>query len=120
MDSAMLKSDLVTVLVQKRNITQKQAEQTVEIIFEVMRNALQKGENIEIRGLGAFHVKHYEGYQGRNPKTGEVIPVKPKRGILFRTGKELRDRVNRNLDGATSDSAHGTAPGSPPEGSTDD
>jgi integration host factor subunit beta len=40
-------------------------------------------------------VKHYDGYQGRNPKTGEVIPVKPKRGILFRTGKELRDRVNR-------------------------
>jgi integration host factor subunit beta len=60
-----------------------------------MKDALCKGENIEIRGLGAFHVKHYEGYQGRNPKTGEVIPVKPKRGILFRTGKELRDRVNR-------------------------
>ncbi|MHB8418226.1 MAG: HU family DNA-binding protein [Myxococcales bacterium] len=91
----MLKSDLIAVLVQKRNISQKQAEQTVETIFEAMRNALCRGENIEIRGLGAFHVKHYQGYQGRNPKTGEVIPVKPKRGILFRTGKELRDRVNQ-------------------------
>src|SRR4026208_1550778 len=91
----MLKSDLVSILVQKRNITQKQAEGTVETIFEAMKDALCKGENIEIRGLGAFHVKHYQGYQGRNPKTGEVIPVKPKRGILFRTGKELRDRVNR-------------------------
>jgi integration host factor subunit beta len=40
-------------------------------------------------------VKNYQGYQGRNPKTGQVIPVKPKRGLLFRTGKELRDRVNR-------------------------
>lgn len=94
-DNAMLKSDLIAVLVQKRNITQKQAEQTVETIFEAMKSALCKGENIEIRGLGAFHVKHYQGYQGRNPKTGEVIPVKPKRGILFRTGKELRDRVNQ-------------------------
>src|SRR5215813_10126690 len=94
MENAMLKSDLITVLVQKRNITQKQAEMAVETIFEAMKNALCKGENIEIRGLGAFHVKHYEGYQGRNPKTGEIIPVKPKRGILFRTGKELRDRVN--------------------------
>jgi integration host factor subunit beta len=118
MDHAMLKSDLITILVQKRNITQKQAEQTVEIIFEAMKNALCKGENIEIRGLGAFHVKHYEGYQGRNPKTGEVIPVKPKRGILFRTGKELRDRVNQGMDGqaATSSSspsdASGGAPGS--------
>ena len=91
----MLKSDLIAILVQKRGITQKQAESTVETIFECMKDALCRGENIEIRGLGAFHVKHYEGYQGRNPKTGQVIPVKPKRGILFRTGKELRDRVNR-------------------------
>ena len=95
----MLKSDLINILVSKRGITQKQAEATIETIFESMKTALCKGENIEIRGLGAFHVKHYEGYQGRNPKTGEVIPVKPKRGILFRTGKELRDRVNR-IEGA--------------------
>ncbi|HEX7622114.1 MAG TPA: HU family DNA-binding protein [Anaeromyxobacteraceae bacterium] len=95
----MLKSDLINILVVKRGVTQKQAESTIETIFESMKTALCKGENIEIRGLGAFHVKHYEGYQGRNPKTGEVIPVKPKRGILFRTGKELRDRVNR-IEGA--------------------
>ena len=92
----MLKSDLINILVVKRGVTQKQAESTVETIFDAMKGALCKGENIEIRGLGAFHVKHYDGYQGRNPKTGEVIPVKPKRGILFRTGKELRDRVNRD------------------------
>ena len=91
----MLKSDLIAILVNKRQLTQKQAELTVETIFDSMRAALCKGDNIEIRGLGAFHVKNYQGYNGRNPKTGEVIPVKPKRGILFRTGKELRDRVNR-------------------------
>lgn len=91
----MLKSDLVNILVEKRGVTQKQAEATIETIFETMKEALCRGENIEIRGLGAFHVKSYEGYQGRNPKTGEIIPVKPKRGLLFRTGKELRDRVNR-------------------------
>lgn len=91
----MLKSDLIQILVNKRGITQKQAEATVETIFDSMTNALCAGDNIEIRGLGAFHVKDYQGYQGRNPKTGQVIPVKPKRGILFRTGKELRQRVNR-------------------------
>ncbi len=91
----MLKSDLINILITKRGITQKQAEATIETIFESMKEALCRGENIEIRGLGAFHVKNYQGYQGRNPKTGEVIPVKPKRGLLFRTGKELRDRVNR-------------------------
>jgi integration host factor subunit beta len=91
----MLKSDLIAILVAKRQLTQKQAELTVETIFDSMKSALCSGDNIEIRGLGAFHVKNYEGYNGRNPKTGEVIPVKPKRGILFRTGKELRERVNR-------------------------
>ncbi len=95
----MLKSDLIAILVSKRQLTQKQAESTVETIFDSMKTALQKGDNIEIRGLGAFHVKNYQGYNGRNPKTGEVIPVKPKRGILFRTGKELRDRVNRTAGG---------------------
>jgi integration host factor subunit beta len=90
----MLKSDLINILVVKRGVTQKQAESAIETIFDSMKEALCKGENIEIRGLGAFHVKRYDGYQGRNPKTGAVIPVKPKRGILFRTGKELRDRVN--------------------------
>src|SRR3954462_14196641 len=91
----MLKSDLIAILVAKRQLTQKQAELTIETIFDSMRAALCKGDNIEIRGLGAFHVKEYQGYNGRNPKTGEVIPAKPKRGTLFRTGKELRDRVNR-------------------------
>ena len=91
----MLKSDLIAILVAKRQLTQKQAEMTIETIFDSMKKALCNGDNIEIRGLGAFHVKDYHGYNGRNPKTGEVIPVKPKRGILFRTGKELRDRVNR-------------------------
>src|ERR687892_511665 len=104
----MLKSDLINTLVEKRGITQKQAEATVETMFESMREALCRGENIEIRGLGAFHVKDYPGYQGRNPKTGQIIPVKPKRGLLFRTGKELRDRVNRQ-----------PAQPVPPEGSED-
>jgi len=94
----MLKSDLVATLVRKNGLTQKQAELAIDSIFESMTSALCRGENIEIRGFGAFHVKHYDGYQGRNPKTGERIDVKPKRGILFRTGKELRDRVNRGVD----------------------
>jgi integration host factor subunit beta len=111
----MLKSDLINILVVKRGITQKQAESTIETIFDSMKDALCRGENIEIRGLGAFHVKHYDGYQGRNPKTGEVIPVRPKRGILFRTGKELRDRVNRDGEEAkTSSPAGGDGQGTPP------
>ena len=104
----MLKSDLINILVNKRQLTQKQAEQTVDTIFDSMRDALCKGDNIEIRGLGAFHVKDYQGYNGRNPKTGEVIPVKPKRGILFRTGKELRERVNGGTGSGEGEGGTGT------------
>lgn len=115
----MLKSDLINILVEKRGVTQKQAEATVETIFESMKEALCRGENIEIRGLGAFHVKSYDGYQGRNPKTGEIIPVKPKRGLLFRTGKELRERVNQQEGEAAPGSAgpSGSAPSTPGTGS---
>jgi len=90
----MLKSDLVNILVTQRGLTQRQAEEAIEHIFEAMTAELVKGDNIEIRGFGAFHVKEYKGYKGRNPKTSETIEVRPKRGVLFRTGKELRERVN--------------------------
>jgi len=100
----MLKSDIVNKLVENRKMTLKQAEATVETIFGSMQDALIRSENIEIRGFGAFHTKEYGGYQGRNPKTGETIPVKPKRGLLFRTGKELKERINRA--GAQRDTAN--------------
>jgi integration host factor subunit beta len=90
----MLKSDLINVLVAKKGMTQKQAEATVETIFESMKDALCRGENIEIRGLGAFHVKSYQGYQGRNPKTGQVVQVPPKRVPFFKVGKELKEMVD--------------------------
>ena len=118
-ERSMLKSDLINILVVKRGVTQKQAESTIETIFESMKDALCRGENIEIRGLGAFHVKHYEGYQGRNPKTGEVIPVKPKRGIPVRTGQGAarsrepdRGRVPVDDDDDKDDSGGGS--GTPP------
>lgn len=95
----MLKSDLVAALVKEKKLTQKEAEASVDCIFDSMKQALMEGENVEIRGFGAFHVKHYGPYQGRNPKTAEPIAVKAKRGILFRTGKELRERVNRSRGG---------------------
>lgn len=90
----MLKSDLVNLLVEQRNLPIRKAEQAVEVIFASMKDALVRGENIEIRGLGSFHVKNYKAYEGRNPKTSETIQVPAKRGVLFRTGKQLRDRLN--------------------------
>ena len=97
-EEPMLKSDLVQLLIHRKGLQPRQAARVVELFFDALTAALARGENIEIRGLGSFHVKHYDGYRGRNPKTSEIIEVKPKRGVLFRTGKELRDRLNGAKD----------------------
>lgn len=90
----MLKSDLVTLLVEHRDLPQKQAEQVVDAVFQSMSDALSKGENIEIRGFGSFHVKDYKSYEGRNPSTKEKIKVASKKGILFRTSKKIVTALN--------------------------
>ncbi len=60
-----------------------------------MVNALMKGNRVEIRGLGSFKVRKYKGYEGRNPKSGEIIKVKPKKLPFFKCGKDLKERVDK-------------------------
>lgn len=91
----MNKSELVEALASKKELTYKKAEEIVNILFDSMSDTLVKGGRIEIRGFGSFVVKDYKAYQGRNPKTGQVIEVKPKKLPFFKVGKDLRDRVNR-------------------------
>ena len=59
------------------------------------RGMREKGERIEIRGFGSFVMRQYGGYKGRNPKTGEIVDVAPKRLPYFKVGKELKELVNR-------------------------
>ncbi len=92
----MNKSELVESLANKKNLTYKKAEEIVNLIFDSMTQALVEGGRIEIRGFGSFVVKDYKSYMGRNPKTGEVIQVLPKKLPFFKVGKELRERVNRS------------------------
>jgi len=72
----------------------KKAEEVVNTVFGEMEKALVKGERVEIRGLGSFKVKRYDGYKGRNPKTGEIIDVAPKKLPFFKVGKELKERAD--------------------------
>ncbi len=90
----MNKSELVEALANKESLTYKKAEEIVNLIFDSMAETLTKGGRIEIRGFGSFVVKDYKSYMGRNPKTGELIQVKPKKLPFFKVGKELRERVN--------------------------
>ncbi|OHB32262.1 MAG: integration host factor subunit beta [Desulfuromonadaceae bacterium GWC2_58_13] len=91
----MNKSELVESLANKKNLTYKKSEEIINLIFDSMTEALVEGGRIEIRGFGSFVVKDYKAYMGRNPKTGEVIQVHPKKLPFFKVGKELRERVNQ-------------------------
>jgi integration host factor subunit beta len=91
----MNKSELVEALANDRNLTYKKSEEIVNVIFDSMAVELADSGRIEIRGFGSFVVKDYKAYMGRNPKTGEVIKVSPKKLPFFKVGKELRERVNK-------------------------
>ena len=90
----MNKSDLIEVLSKGEDLPRTKAEEVVNLVFSEMTNALAAGERVEIRGLGSFKIKSYDGYKGRNPKTGKQIKVKPKRLPFFKCGKELKERVD--------------------------
>jgi len=89
----MNKSELIEQLAIKKDISNKRAEEIVNLIFNSMTDAMVGGERIEIRGLGSFVIKDYGTYTGRNPKTGEQITVSPKKLPFFKVGKELKERV---------------------------
>ena len=89
----MNKSELIEQLAIRKDISNKRAEEVVNLIFNSMSDAMVDGERIEIRGLGSFVIKDYGTYTGRNPKTGEQITVCPKKLPFFKVGKELKERV---------------------------
>jgi len=90
----MNKSQLIERIAKEEGITIKNAASVVNVVFDSMSDSLAKGDRVEIRGFGSFKVKSYESYQGRNPKTGEVIQVKEKKLPYFKVGKEMKERVD--------------------------
>ncbi|MBM9605097.1 HU family DNA-binding protein [Desulfopila inferna] len=92
----MNKSELIESLAQEINVPHREAAAITNTVIETMTEALAKGESIEIRGFGSFVIKNYESYEGRNPKTGKKIKVKPKKLPFFKVGKDLREQVNSN------------------------
>ena len=90
----MNKADIIEVLIKKKNLTEKQAVDIVNLLVKGFTNALKNGGRIEIRGFGCFSVRQYKSYKGRNPKTGKTIDVKPKILPFFKVGKELKKRVD--------------------------
>jgi len=93
----MTKSALIEKIAEKvkeLNLTKKQTETVVETVFESVKEALAKGDRVEIRGFGNFRLRHRRFRKARNPKTGESVNVPPKKVPYFKVGKELREMVN--------------------------
>jgi integration host factor subunit beta len=90
----MVKSELIEVLASRTDITTAQAEEIINIFFNGITDSLTQEGRVEIRGFGAFTVRKYRAYEGRNPKTGEKISVPEKKLPFWKTGLELRQRVD--------------------------
>ncbi|MGC8916229.1 MAG: HU family DNA-binding protein [Thermoanaerobaculum sp.] len=87
----MIKADLVKLVRETVDLPQAKAAQVVDAIFDTMRQALVRGERIELRGFGVFLVKDRKRGIGRNPRTGQEVPIPPGKTVRFKPGKALRD-----------------------------
>jgi integration host factor subunit beta len=91
----MIKSELIDKLAEANpHLYHRDVERVVNAILDEVTEALARGERVELRGFGAFSVRHRPARTGRNPRTGDSVPVKEKFVPFFKTGKELRERVD--------------------------
>lgn len=86
----MIKLDIINEVVTRTGITKSKAEAAVETVFESMKQALAKGERIELRGFGVFNVRPRKTGIGRNPRTGAEVTIPPGKAVRFKPGKELQ------------------------------
>ena len=92
----MTKSELIQRLAERNpHLFHRDVERIVSTIFDEISAALERGDRVELRGFGAFSVKQRDPRVGRNPRTGEAVAVAEKRVPYFKTGKELRERLNQ-------------------------
>ncbi len=91
----MLRSELIdTLQAENPHLTRREVERLVAVVLETITQTLEAGARVELRGFGAFSVRHRKARMGRNPRTGTAVPVPEKHVPFFRTGKELRQRID--------------------------
>lgn len=95
----MKRSDLINLIHNEHpDLSRAQANQIVRTMFDTITEHLASGGWVELRGFGSFDLKTRDARSARNPRTGEAVTVEKKSAIYFRTGKELRDRLNADKD----------------------
>ena len=116
----MTKAELVEDVARAAELTKKDAERLVEIVFESIIETLNQGEKIELRGFGSFRVRERGARRGRNPKTGDPVDIPAKRVPYFKPGKELKELINEDEEGAEArEAARGASSSAAPEAAAD-
>ena len=90
---ALTKADMAEELFQELGLNKREAKDIVETFFEEIRRALEKGERVKLSGFGNSDLREKKERPGRNPKTGEEIPITARRVVTFRPGQKLKSRV---------------------------
>ncbi len=111
----MTKAELVDEVARVVQLTKKQAETIVNIVFDSIVESLRAGQKIELRGFGSFRLRSRKSRTGRNPKTGEKVEVPSKKIPYFKPGKELKELINKTLEHAGVTPAGGGTPSSDDE-----
>ncbi|KAE9527129.1 MULTISPECIES: integration host factor subunit alpha [Testudinibacter] len=93
----LTKVEIADSLIQKFELTKREAKDLVESFFEEIRVALESGEDVKLSGFGNFQLRDKKSRPGRNPKTGESVAVSARRVVVFKPGQKLRARVGQNL-----------------------
>ena len=103
----MTKAELVDEVARTVQLTKKQAEAIVNLVFDSIVDSLRAGEKIELRGFGSFRLRSRKSRMGRNPKTGAKVDVPSKKIPYFKPGKELKELINREGEAAEERAAGG-------------
>jgi len=96
---ALTKADMAERLFEELGLNKREAKEFVEIFFEDIRNALETGRQVKLSGFGNFDLRDKNQRPGRNPKTGEEIPISARRVVTFRPGQKLKARVEAYAGG---------------------
>ena len=91
----MIKADLVDKIAKEMNVSKQEAESGVNLFFRTIKEAILRGEEIELRGFGSFRFRQREARSGRNPRTGELVDVPPKKVLYFKPSKILKNMINK-------------------------
>ena len=95
------KADLANTLFEQLGLNKREAKEFVELFFEKIRESLESGESVKLSGFGGFSVRDKKSRPGRNPKTGEEVPVTPRRVVTYKASQKVKDRIAQNNVSAT-------------------